>query len=307
MLSKINQFFAILLKSFTSRSYYYDLSRAHLGFTIKFFILFSLMYSTLNAMYWYTKIASPISDVITSLPTTISTTIFPSDLVIYITQGQVMTNSERPVFISMDVLKQLVSEVGRQILGTQSDDLDYLMVIDPSATINDFVGLNTFALLTETAFLYLDPQTLSDNSNQVRIKAIPLAGITTIITQETLTTFLNQLIPFLKQILPFSLLVLFLLSLAIIPYLQLVYVLTLASLTWFMAKLLHMKFGYQSSFQVTLHAFCNLSLVAITLQMLGIYPSLPLLFTTVMVIIVILALTRIREITLTRRHSLKVG
>lgn len=306
-MGKIRTFIYSIVKSATSVDYYYDITQASVFFSIKFFIGFCVIYSIVTGLVLYREYVLPIRPIIQSLPNQVVETVYPEDLVIYIQNGQVSISQPQPFFIPADRLQALMVQLKDQILGANSKSFDYLLVIDTSATTQDFYDYNTFALLTADTFYYLDPVYGRTTPGQVHINAIPLTGITAIINQQTFHALAAEVIPYLQAAIPFVLIPICIFLVFTLPYLFLVYTLMFALLMLFVAKIIDTTLSYSKCFQISIHLFASVSFAMLALKVVGVNMSIPLLRLTIMLIAGIIIVAHIKELSLHRRQQLKVS
>lgn len=142
---KIKAFFYVLIKSITSVDYYKELLKVSPHFSIKYYVTLCLLLTLITSCVITTKITPELRNQFRSFTQEMLTN-YPEDLVIKVYGGNVEINRPEPYFI--DAPNMLTEEAGEEI--------EHLVTIDSSGTINDLEQYKTLALINDKNLLVRD-------------------------------------------------------------------------------------------------------------------------------------------------------
>lgn len=144
-MKKLRTFFYCFYKSATSPKYYSDILKTKPRFTVKYYVVLTLLAALLTTLITGVRIfpiakkdASSFSEQIRNL--------YPSGLTITLKDGQWTTNKPEPVIIPFP--KPSGSELG---------DFENLAVFYKQGTVNDLKTFKTLVLVNETNVVVTDP------------------------------------------------------------------------------------------------------------------------------------------------------
>lgn len=278
----------VTYKTFTSPAYYADILKAPLWFSIKFYLIFWFLFSAATCFVIMPRVMSIINRAIVVVPDQVAA-LYPQDLEITVIDGQVSTNVVEPYYFPFSRLENLLKNLSDQILGLNSERVDYLFIIDTQASIDDFENLNTYALLTDTHLVYYNDQ---GNLEVVSLKNIDNLTI----NRPLVDSFINRLRPYLTYLPAFiggSLLIgIFVFTL----WSQLAYLLLFACIAWLLAQLTGLHLSFTKSFQLSLHLFIAITTVIGVIALVGLAPHFPFFRTLIMLLVYTGILIRLKEL-----------
>src|SRR3989344_718780 len=269
-------FFYVWKNSFSRASYYKDVLKAPISFSLKYFIFFNFLLSFIVALFLSFKILIPMNDFIKRFPKIINK-VYPEGLEVRIRNGVVSTNTPEPYFISVDRLDRGFEELEEEVKGIKSDEIKNILVIDTNATLDDLKRYQTYVLLTKNYLTYY--------KDDGRIESVSLNEIKNFtVNQNVVRRQLNKFIPWLNLVPVFLLPFLFVGRLMFFIVGQLLYLLIIALVLFIGAKISSFPLSFFKAYQIDLHLatiimpfFLLLSAIKIQLQ----FPFLKLILFTV--------------------------
>ncbi len=267
-MTRLLRFFQNVVKSFTSAQFYQTLLKAPFSFSLKYFLLLTLLLSLVNVILGGIVFAS-FAKFITARGPDFIAKAYPSGLTLEVKNGQLTTSLKQPLIIPSSAIFK-----DKQTLKNN------FLVIDANTAYSPgkFLSYNTLIWLTKNALVV-------DSSSEVR--TLPLDGFDGLsVSKETVVNFTIQAASFLDKFLPYLILggSLFIVLSSILGHLLTVAI--LAVLSWILLKLAHYKFSYSRSLQLTMHAV-TLPLILSTFP-LAILFQLPIPFWQAILALIIL-------------------
>lgn len=239
-----NTFFRTLYLSFTSPHYYADVVRAPFSFSLKYYVGMTVLLSLLVSVVITARWVLPFNSFLADVPDLLVNA-YPEELEVTINNGQVSTNVDEPYFIPLSVFDPFEKRLHETVLGINEKDLQYLLVIDTQASIEQIIDYETWALLTWNSISYIN-----DDGNIETVSLEDIENLT--INKEVVSLLMSQVRPYLDYFVPLSI------GIIIIGYIlygvvRMIYFLILALILWIVASLLKAPLSYGKSYQITLH------------------------------------------------------
>lgn len=286
-MNKLKTFYNSFIKSISSPSYYKDIVKTPISFSLKylFFLSYIIMFTYIAIFAGYMTTLLPKLPEFVSISKTRLDTFYPTDLIITIKDGIVSTNKEEPVFLT--------------IPEATAEDFEHIITIDTQAQVEDYFDYKTFVLVTDDSVVYPE----SDNKTYTvsSIKELQEEVNITKIDRNTYEQFLSQAYPFLDSIpktAPYVLIGIVL----IVPFIAAVFefirnviiVAILSVITFLVALLLKINLSYTKVFQMGLHAVTVPVLIMLVLFFTG--AIVPLLFAASFLLWMVIVLTQYKEL-----------
>jgi hypothetical protein len=266
-MSKIKTFIRAFFQSTTNPSYYSDILKAPMKFSIKYVLLLTLFLTLIGTV----ALSIQATRAIQSLNLQIDKqgrTLFPPELVIKIENGHLSTNHKGPLVITLP----LGSDPTRNIL------------IDPDGKESDMSKGGAYILANKDAlFFHSEGTTRTYSYKDLEIKNVT---INQVIFHQALSITKHYL-SILPQVLPAILFVtLFILILVVILLKTLFYSL----ITYIIIKIMSVTLGYKKAFQITAHAITPILLLQILEMGFGFVIPIPLFYPILFAILMIIIL-----------------
>ncbi len=287
-MNKLKTFYNSFIKSITSPTYYRDIVKAPISFSLKyvFFLsyVFMFIFIAVSAIYMATFLPK-LPEFVTTAKSRLET-FYPLNLVITIKDGIVTTNTDEPVFLN---IPEAVDE-----------DIKHVVTIDTKAQVEDYYDYDTFFLVTDDSVVY--PESDDKTYSVTSIKELQEEVDITQIDRNVYEEFLGVAYPALDSIpklAPFILIGVVL----IVPFIASVFefirniiiVALLSVMTFVFALLLKINLPYLKIFQMGLHAVTIPLILMLILFFTG--ASVPLLFIASFLLWMVIILTQYKEVT----------
>lgn len=247
-MKKLKTFGRTFWKSISSLSYYKDITKAKLSFSLKYFFflffLISLISATLTSIPIITE-AAPIIKRVTKH----ARDYFPDDLVIEIKKGKLSVNQDEPFKIPVPM--ELLSD---KPVAISDQNRMYLFTFDSSARLNDFDKYRSLIVANSDVLMIMD-----DNEG---IRAFPLKEAEDItIDKAFIDSIYNKTAPYIKYTAPAIAVFLFAGFLVFIPF---------GKLSWvfFMSVLVYLVGNYVIRYKASFGKYFQLGLHSVTLPAL---------------------------------------
>lgn len=286
-MNKIRTFFYVLVKTFSSPSYYLDILKAPFSFSLKFFYFYFLLYVVAATIIAIPQLLLPFTNTLATLPAKIEQ-LYPAELEIKIINGEASTNVPEPYYFSLKkpeakVLKEQTPNVENVVL------VENLLVIDTKGNVENFNAYKTYALLTKKNLVVLD------ENGTLRVTSLSEVKNTTI-NRQFVRNIISQFSPFLKFVLPILIVGLFVVLLIFLPISEMFYLLFFSLITLLIAKILSFRISYEKSYQLGLHLIVIPATFFGVLQALKVSLPIPFLRTIIMIILAVVVLNRLKQI-----------
>lgn len=285
-MNKVKTFFFVLKNSLTKPIYYRSVLKAPISFSIKFLYSFVVFILFIQVSFFSVQAAfllPQLPEAITVIEKRLNS-LYPQNLVITVTDGNVRTNVKEPVFIDFPEIKDA--------------KYDHFITIDTNSSHEDYSELKTFFLVTKKEVVY--PESTLDGS---RYQSAPLERIeNTTVTRHDYDLLLGDALPFLTS-LPQNAPYYLLLGVFVIPLVAgvfqtvgyLIQLLILSFMTWAIAQLFGISLSYKKAFQLGLHAIAAPILLLFFLQATG--NAFPLVFTSGFLLWIVIILSKLNKVT----------
>lgn len=281
LIAKIKLFFDDLTKSLTDFSFYKEILKTKLSFSLKYlfflFYILALITSVVLAAQVGIKILPAVPAFISAVETK-APNFYPKNLVVTVKNGEVSTNVKEPYVID--------------IPGINLDkNYAHLITIDTKSDGSNFKDYSTFSLVTKNSVL------VADTSNTFKVYQIE-KGANTQIDKTKYSQTLSKLIsylPYLKSIIIAVIIIL----LVIWPFIaggltflvELIYLLVFSLLFLLVVKLMKKDLNLKKIFQLSIHASSLPILLGFIVSSLGIVMP-PLIGTAILFIFMLLVINQ---------------
>jgi len=286
-MNKISLFFSVLMKSFSSPSYYTEIVKQPFGFSLTFFLVFSLIYGLAASLVIAPPPLKQISQIMNGLPDKLNS-IFPSELEITITHGEVSTNVSEPYSISMQAVGAAFPTIPAPDPVPVSGNL---LVIDTKASANDFSSYKTFILLTKNSLV------VQDNN---AFKVYPLTGIEDmVINKSVFQELIATASPFFKWVVPAVAAIIVVSLLVFLPSNSMTYLLFFSLVGLLVAKIMSLNLSYKKTYQIGMHLIVIPTTILGLLNLLGLTISFPFFRTLAMTVLAVIVFAKLKQQLLT--------
>jgi hypothetical protein len=259
---RIKAFFYIYFKSLTSVRYYQDILKTDLGFSMKYFLILSLLVTFFVTLFTIAphmpEVRNVISDFIEE-----TRNVYPEELVFTVENGKMSINQPEPFIVPMSSLPSL-EDTG------SAEDFENFLVIDSQGTLNDFETYNTLMLINESNILV---------GSNGKIEVYPLRELPDLeITQETINELAATAEDFVRYIPYLILLVMLFLFLFYYLGFRLVYLLFVAMILYIIGRVRGQDLSFGNYYKIGLHTITLPLTVEFISMVLGVPVALPFWF-----------------------------
>jgi hypothetical protein len=281
-MNKIRIFFYALRMTFTSPAYYADILEAPFSFSLKYFLVFSLLAAIVVTAVTALPMYAPVTTFMSEIPGRVAGA-FPDELELTIRNGELSTNVKEPYAIPVSAVTGL----------GDSEQVKNLIVIDTGGKVDDFYRYDTLALATKKFLVYYD-------SDELKLSPVGDIG-DAVITKGSVQNIVGALSPYLKYIFPALVTTIFAGVLVGASLLSLFYLLLFSLVGLVVFKIVRLPYGYGKAYQAGLH------LITVTSTLMFIHARIgsplggvPLLgpFVFVVLFVVVALSARRQEVTL---------
>ena len=238
------EFFKNIQRSIYDPEFYRGLLTKPFSYSLKYFILFSLLIALVATIYLSLSVLPKINDFLENVSPTVLN-YFPDELEIVIEDGLASTNVPEPYFLEMPFGVPEDIEMRPNIHGY---GIENLLVIDTrfdEATLEEFKSYNTIMLLNRKTLMYYD-------ENQVAIQS--LAGIPNFkLDKGVISSLLAKIVPYFRLVGPVFIVFVFGGYFAFVFLGRMFYLIFAALLIWVIVKVKKVNIGYEKAYQLGLH------------------------------------------------------
>jgi hypothetical protein len=241
-MKKLKTFFYSLKNSISSPKYYADIVKAKTKFSIKYYLMLSLLLSIISTIAISIIVVPTTKIFIADFSGDLKNS-YPEDLVITFKEGKWDVNKEEPVLIPMPekTIHQFPEDESVKIPAN-------LIAIDKKGTINDLDELDTLFLMNEENIIYKeqDEKIVAQPINQ-----IPDAEL----TKRDVDSFVDILFQYAKN-LPYLLPLIILLTLFTFKYIigGFFAIIWIGLIIFVSSLILKKKLGYDAACRIVMHA-----------------------------------------------------
>lgn len=271
-MNKLKTFFRSLYLSATNPSYYRDILRTKMSFSVKYFLMLSLFMGVVSTIVWSSILIPQIKSFSQTLKSK-AETYFPNDLVITLQNGKLSTNRKDPIIVALPF---------------ETANNAKNIVIDPTASVSAMENYQAGILINETAVSFVE------ENGQIQTYPLKEAGNFTLNKTEysKIITTAEKYMDTLPSLLPAGLLVLVtffsLIGLAL-------KILLYSVLTYIVARLQNFSLTYQKSFQITIHAITPIVFLQIIETIFNIRIPIPFFFPILYVILLVIIVKELKK------------
>lgn len=245
--------------------FYSKIKQQSLGSTLKYFFLFILVLTIINILALSYELGVKVPEEIKNF---INQTVnsFPSDLEVDINHGQVTTTAQEPFFVPFP---QSINEAKAQ-------DLNNILVIDTKTPYSStqFNQYKTLAWLTKDALFY--------QNRDFEQRSLDLTKVNNFkVNRTVIESWISKFSPWLNTIGPILIILTFI-GLFLGFTFNLIYLLFLAVLVFFLSSIFKWGLNYSASFKTAIYASTLAFILDLILFNTGIYTGFfgfPFLFT----------------------------
>lgn len=285
-MGKINTFIHVLKKTFTSPLYYKEILKAPFSFSLKFFIFYFFLFSIITTLFVSINFLSKTQSYIRNLPAMLIEA-YPEELELKIRNGEVSTNVKEPFKITVKEVEKVFEENKDNVLGAKEEDVENILVIDTSGTMEDFEKYNTAVLITKKNIMYI--------SDQGRHESIPLSEVGDVtINRNMVEMFVGKAAPLLNLVFPGLVLFVFIGTFSFLPFANMVYLLFFALVLWIIAKLMKYVLSFRKAYQMGLHLVVITTTLFGLLSLIKVNVTFPFLQTIILSVLSIVILNKIK-------------
>lgn len=252
----------------TDLNYYKEIVKKPLKFSFGY--LFSLLF--VLTLISGLKFAAGLGFIIPQAPQLVTSakegikSLFPSELVITIRNGELSTNVKEPYYIELPGLWGKLKET-------------HFITINTKASVDDIQSLNTAILLTKKSAV------IKEQNNGLRVYPFSDIKETIVLDKNSYNQLTSKVLPYLDY-LPKILTILLILAIIIWPFIgaafwligELIYLLMISLLLLLVVSIMKRKIQYVKIYQMSMHALTLPLLIDFILGFLGI--NLPFLVPT---------------------------
>ena len=285
-MGKINTFIHVLKKTFTSPLYYKEILKAPFSFSLKFFIFYFFLFSIISTLFISINFLSKTQSYIRNLPAMLIEA-YPEELEVKVRNGEVSTNVKEPYKMSVKEVEKVFEENKDNVLGAKEEDLENILVIDTSGSMEDFEKYKTAVLITKKNIMYVN--------DQGRYETFPLSEVGDVtINRSMVETFVGSLAPFLNLVFPGLVLFVFIGAFIFIPLGKMTYLLFFALVLWIIAKLMKYVLSFGKAYQMGLHLVVITTTLFGLLSLIKVNITFPFLQTILLSVLSIVILSKIK-------------
>lgn len=157
-MKSLTEFPQTLIKSLSSPAFYQEIIKGKFGQALKYFTIFTLLLGIAKASIVSLTVIPPTQQFLSKLSQNILD-LYPTDLVVTITNGEVSTQVGEPYAIPISVLDKLFPQAKSDLSPSGSPQFDNLVVVATGAATTDLQMYKTLILVTKTGIVVPDTDT----------------------------------------------------------------------------------------------------------------------------------------------------
>lgn len=286
-MNRLKTFFYVLKNTFTNPSYYATILKAPFSFSLKFFLVYQVLFALITVVIFGFVALKPFSTLVNNAPAILIES-YPPRLEVTVKNGEVSTNVKEPYAIPLRSVEKVYDKYTKDVKGAASDNITNLVVIDTKGRIEDFRSYQTVMLVTKRHITTLD-----DNG---KIQTMELNNVSNlVINKKVVEKFADQVRPFLGYVIPTLSMLLFLFIFLFFTTGRLMYLIFGAACLLVSAKLMSYPLTYKKSYQMGLHLVVVTGTLFGVLSLLQVPLQYPFLYTSVFVLIGVLILNSLKR------------
>jgi len=285
-MGKIKTFIHVLKNTFTKPSYYKEILKAPFSFSFKFFIFYFFLFAIISTTFVSINFLSKTQSYIRNLPAMLIEA-YPEELELKIKNGEVSTNVKEPFKITVKEVEKVFEENKDNVLGAKEKDVENILVIDTSGTMEDFEKYNTAVFITKKNIMYI--------SDKGKYEIFPLSEVGDVtINRSMVEMVVGNLKPLLNFVFPGLVLFVFIGTFVFIPIGKMTYLLFFALVLWIIAKLMKYVLSFGKAYQMGLHLIVITTTLFGLLSLFKVNITFPFFQTIILSILSIVILSKIR-------------
>ena len=285
-MGKIKTFIHVLKNTFTKPSYYKEILKAPFSFSFKFFIFYFFLFAIISTIFVSINFLSKTQSYIRNLPAMLIEA-YPEELELKIKNGEVSTNVKEPFKITVKEVEKVFEENKDNVLGAKEKDVENILVIDTSGTMEDFEKYNTAVFITKKNIMYI--------SDKGKYEIFPLSEVGDVtINRSMVEMVVGNLAPLLNFVFPGLVLFVFIGTFVFIPIGKMTYLLFFALVLWIIAKLMKYVLSFGKAYQMGLHLIVITTTLFGLLSLFKVNITFPFFQTIILSILSIVILSKIR-------------
>jgi len=173
------------------------------------------------------------------------------------------------------------------VLGAKEKDVENILVIDTSGTMEDFEKYNTAVFITKKNIMYI--------SDKGKYEIFPLSEVGDVtINRSMVEMVVGNLAPLLNFVFPGLVLFVFIGTFVFIPIGKMTYLLFFALVLWIIAKLMKYVLSFGKAYQMGLHLIVITTTLFGLLSLFKVNITFPFFQTIILSILSIVILSKIR-------------
>lgn len=282
MLGKLKIFLRSFHGSVTTLSYYEDVTRANLIFSVKYYVLYSLFLGLILSLVTALLILPTLTTVVSRFKSK-APGLFPSDLIITLKDGKIATNVTEPlrfpIPFELFVSPQPAIPDQKQV---------YLITIDTASTPDAYPETQSVLFFTR------DYLVMPDEHNQYRTYPLKEFGDVTL-DKQAFDSLVQKILPFTDIIGPVAIIAISCIFMLAWPIYRILGILGLSVVVYGASRIMHLPYTYRTVFQIGLHSSTLPFLIQIGAVGLGIFPLFPFFTSIVYLLYNLLILAHLRS------------
>lgn len=253
-MKKLKAFSYVFVKSLSSISYYRDVIKTNLSFSVKYIVVLTAvtaLITTISAsVVGIPKITKDFGGFVQS-----AKSFFPDDLVFSIEKGEWSVNRPEPFIVTMPKTEGAEVEEGEETPAN-------IIVFYHEGTIDDLKNLDTLVIVNKSNVIYRDGESIS----VYPIKNMPDSRL----DKGEFNKLVSSLDSIVKALPVFLVIMTLLFTFGGSLFLKVFYFLGVSTVVWIIAKITGAKLGYKNSAQVTMHSSTLPVLVGVITELIGV-------------------------------------
>jgi hypothetical protein len=234
-----------LKKAVSSPAFYKEVPNGKFGPAIKYFLILTVLLAIVKSILVSLTIVPGVETLISKLRENI-VNLYPAELTVTITNGQLSTNAKEPLIIPLSSLDKILPQAKSDINQPAEENL---LVIDTKASPSDFPKLKTAVLLTRDGLVIADRE-----SGGYRYTPIPSETNLTI-DRRFVRSLWSQFSPYINYVIPGLITLIFLSLILWIPNWNLSYLIFSALLIKLSSKIVkNNPLSYRTAFKIGLYS-----------------------------------------------------
>lgn len=261
-MQKLTTFFRAFWKSISSFTYYRDVVKAPFSFSLKYFLLFSLLTGFTLTLLISMAILPAIHQFLARVETR-AKSLYPQDLTITIKDGELATSATEPLHFPIPF--ELFTDTPPAV---SDQNQMYLLTIDTGAQVEDYKDSKSLIFVTKKNVV------VTQDSEGTRIYDLKEFDDATI-DKKTVDEFFEKFLPLLKIVPVVVIGVISFLLLLLLPLLRLAWLMILTLPLLMISSMMKLTISYGKLYQIGLHALTLPTLIQFFTLFFGLVIPIP--------------------------------